>query len=96
MIATQEKALELARGSVAMAQVLYENGVITSAELNDAQVRLLQTEWLLMQAKCGEIRAHHRGGGRQGGRRAVMTTADSTPIRHRTMNVLRCVSASLN
>ena len=33
----------------------YENGVITSAELNDAQVRLLQTEWLLMQAKYARI-----------------------------------------
>ena len=52
---TQQKALELARESVAIAQVSYENGVITSAELNDAQVRLLQTEWLLMQAKYSRI-----------------------------------------
>jgi len=35
--------------------VSYENGVITSAELNDSQVRLLQTEWFLMQAKYNRI-----------------------------------------
>jgi HAE1 family hydrophobic/amphiphilic exporter-1 len=55
VVRTQEKALELARESVAIAQVSYENGVITTAELNDAQVRLLQTDWLLMQAKYTRI-----------------------------------------
>ncbi len=55
VVTTQQKALELARESVAIAQVSYENGVITSAELNDAQVRLLQTEWFLMQAKYNRI-----------------------------------------
>jgi HAE1 family hydrophobic/amphiphilic exporter-1 len=60
VVATQEKALELARESVAIAQVSYENGVITSAELNDTQVRLLQTEWLLMQAKYARITAAAR------------------------------------
>ena len=60
VVATQEKALELARESVVIAQVSYENGVITSAELNDAQVRLLQTEWLLMQAKYARITAAAR------------------------------------
>ena len=60
VLVTQEKALELARESVAIAQVSYENGVITSAELNDAQVRLLQTEWLLMQAKYARITAAAR------------------------------------
>lgn len=55
VVTTQQKALELARESVAIAQVSYENGVITSAELNDAQVRLLQTEWFLMQAKYSRI-----------------------------------------
>jgi hydrophobic/amphiphilic exporter-1 (mainly G- bacteria), HAE1 family len=60
VVATQEKALELARESVAIAQVSYENGVITSAELNDAQVRLLQTEWNLMQAKYSRIVAAAR------------------------------------
>jgi HAE1 family hydrophobic/amphiphilic exporter-1 len=55
VVTTQEKALELARESVSIAQVSYENGVITSAELNDAQVRLLATEWLLMQAKYSRI-----------------------------------------
>ncbi len=60
VVSTQEKALELARESVTIAQVSYENGVITSAELNDAQVRLLQTEWLLMQAKYARITAAAR------------------------------------
>jgi outer membrane protein TolC len=60
VVATQEKALELARESVAIAQVSYESGVITSAEFNDAQVRLLQTEWLLMQAKYARITAAAR------------------------------------
>ena len=60
VVTTQEKALDLARESVAIAQVSYENGVITSAELNDAQVRLLQTEWLLMQAKYARITAAAR------------------------------------
>ena len=60
VVSTQEKALEMARESVVIAQVSYENGVITSAELNDAQVRLLQTEWLLMQAKYSRITAAAR------------------------------------
>ena len=60
VVTTQQKALELARESVSIAQVSYENGVITSAELNDAQVRLLQTEWLLMQAKYSRIVAAAR------------------------------------
>src|SRR5262245_16889369 len=60
VVSTQEKALELAKESVTIAQVSYENGVITSAELNDAQVRLLQTEWLLMQAKYARITAAAR------------------------------------
>jgi outer membrane protein len=60
VVTTQQKALEMARESVVIAQVSYENGVITSAELNDAQVRLLQTEWLLMQAKYSRIVAAAR------------------------------------
>ena len=60
VVTTQEKALEMARESVTIAQVSYENGVITSAELNDAQVRLLQTEYLLMQAKYARITAAAR------------------------------------
>jgi HAE1 family hydrophobic/amphiphilic exporter-1 len=55
VVTTQEKALELARESVSIAQTSYENGVITSAELSDVQVRLLQTEWFLMQAKYSRI-----------------------------------------
>jgi outer membrane protein len=60
VVATQEKALALARESVTIAQTSYENGVITSAELTDAQVRLLQTEYLLMQAKFSRIVAAAR------------------------------------
>ena len=60
VVNTQRKALELARESVSIAQVSYESGVITSAELNDAQVRLLQTEWLLMQAQYARITASAR------------------------------------
>ncbi|MGE3275605.1 MAG: efflux RND transporter permease subunit [Vicinamibacterales bacterium] len=60
VVATQEKALELAREGVSIAQVSYENGVITSAEFNDARVRLLETEWLLMQAKYDRIVAAAR------------------------------------
>jgi outer membrane protein TolC len=40
--------------------VSYENGVITSAELNDAQVRMLETEWTLLQAKFAKIVAAAR------------------------------------
>jgi outer membrane protein TolC len=57
VVTTQEKALELARESMTIAETSYANGVITSAELNDAQVRLLQTEWFLMQAKYSRILA---------------------------------------
>ena len=60
VVSTQEKALELARESVQIAQVSYENGVITSAELNDAQVRMLETEWTLLQAKFAKIVAAAR------------------------------------
>ncbi|MDP1571789.1 MAG: efflux RND transporter permease subunit [Vicinamibacterales bacterium] len=60
VVVMQEKALELARESVSIAQVSYENGVITSAELTDAQVALLQTESLLMQAKYHRIVAAAR------------------------------------
>jgi HAE1 family hydrophobic/amphiphilic exporter-1 len=60
VVSTQQKALELARESVAIAQVSYENGVITSAELNDAQVALLQTDFLLQQAKYARILAAAR------------------------------------
>ena len=60
VVATQQKALELARESVAIAQVSYENGVITSAELTDAQVALLQTDYQLQQAKYSRIVAAAR------------------------------------
>src|SRR5690606_4351663 len=60
VVTTQQKALELARESVAIAQVSYESGVITSAELNDAQVRQLETEWTLLQAKYARIVAAAR------------------------------------
>ncbi len=60
VVTTQQKALELARESVSIAQVSYENGVITSAELSDAQVALLQTEYQLQQAKYARIVAAAR------------------------------------
>ena len=60
VVATQQKALDLARESVTIAEVSYENGVITSAELNDAQVALLQTDLLLQQAKYVRILAAAR------------------------------------
>ncbi|MCC7123328.1 MAG: efflux RND transporter permease subunit [Acidobacteria bacterium] len=60
VVSMQQKALELARESVQIAQVSYESGVITSAELNDAQVRLLETEWNMLQAKFARIVAAAR------------------------------------
>jgi outer membrane protein TolC len=60
IVSTQEKALELAREGLSIAEVSYENGVITSTELNDARLSLLQTEWELMQAKYAQIVAAAR------------------------------------
>jgi outer membrane protein len=55
IVATQRKAVELARESLAIAQVSYENGVITSTELNDARQALLETDWELVQAQYAQI-----------------------------------------
>ncbi len=55
IVATQQKAVELAREGMSIAEVSYENGVITSTELNDARLSLLETEWELMQAKYSLI-----------------------------------------
>ena len=60
IVEVQLKAVELARESLSIAEVSYENGVITSSELNDARVSLLQTEWALAQAKYGVIVAGAR------------------------------------
>jgi len=60
IVATQQKALELARESLDIAEVSYENGVITAAELNDARLSLLETEWELTQAKYNQIVAAAR------------------------------------
>lgn len=60
IVATQQKALELAREGLSIAEVSYENGVITSTELNDARLSLLETEWELMQAKYSAIVAAAR------------------------------------
>ncbi len=57
VVTTQEKALELARESVSIAQVSYENGVITSAELNDVAGPAAADG---MVPDAGEIRPHHR------------------------------------
>ena len=55
IVSTQQKAVELAREGLTIAEVSYENGVITATELNDARLSLLETEWELMQAKYGQI-----------------------------------------
>jgi HAE1 family hydrophobic/amphiphilic exporter-1 len=55
IVSVQEKALELARESLTIAEVSYQNGVITSTELNDARQALLETEWELQQAKYAQI-----------------------------------------
>jgi HAE1 family hydrophobic/amphiphilic exporter-1 len=60
IVSTQEKAVELARESLSIAEVSYENGVITATELNDARLSLLETEWELMQAKYAQIVAAAR------------------------------------
>ena len=51
---------EVVRVEYDPAEVSYENGVITSAELNDARLSLLETEWELMQAKYVRIVAAAR------------------------------------
>ncbi len=60
IVSTQQKAVELAREGLTIAEVSYENGVITSTELNDARLSLLETEWELMQAKYSQIVAAAR------------------------------------
>jgi outer membrane protein TolC len=52
--------VELARESLGIAEVSYENGVITATELNDTRLSLLETEWELMQAKYNQIVAAAR------------------------------------
>ena len=60
IVSTQQKAVELAREGLSIAEVSYENGVITATELNDARLSLLETEWELMQAKYAQIVAAAR------------------------------------
>jgi outer membrane protein TolC len=60
IVTTTEKAIELARESLSIAEVSYENGILTAAELNDARLSLLETEWELMQAKYARIIAAAR------------------------------------
>jgi outer membrane protein TolC len=60
IVTTEQKAVELAREGLSIAEVSYENGVITSTELNDARLSLLETEWELMQAKYAQIVAAAR------------------------------------
>jgi hydrophobe/amphiphile efflux-1 (HAE1) family protein len=60
IVATQQKAVDVAREGLAIAEVSYENGVITATELNDARLSLLETEWELMQAKYAQIVAAAR------------------------------------
>jgi outer membrane protein TolC len=60
IVTTEEKAVDMAREGLTIAEVSYENGVITATELNDARLSLLETEWQLMQAKYGQIVAAAR------------------------------------
>ena len=60
IVATQRKAVDLAREGLSIAEVSYENGVITSTELNDARLSLLETEWELTQARYSQIVAAAR------------------------------------
>jgi outer membrane protein TolC len=60
IVTVQEKAVELAREGLSIAEVSYQNGVITSTELNDARQSLLETEWELQQAKYAQIVAAAR------------------------------------
>jgi len=57
LVDAQRKALDLARESLSIAQVSYENGLITSIELSDARQSLIETEWNLAQAKFAQILA---------------------------------------
>ena len=68
IVTTQQKALELAREGLAIAEVSYENGIITSTELSDARQALLETEWELVQARYAQVVAAARArlaGGRE-------------------------------
>jgi hydrophobic/amphiphilic exporter-1 (mainly G- bacteria), HAE1 family len=60
IVTVQQKAVELAREGLAIAEVSYENGVITATELNDARQALLETEWELVQARYGQVVAAAR------------------------------------
>ena len=60
LVDAQRKALDLARESLSIAQVSYENGLITSIELSDARQSLIETEWNLAQAKFAQILAAAR------------------------------------
>ena len=60
IVITQRKAVDLAREGLTIAEVSYENGVITAAELNDARLSLLETEWELTQAQYAQIVAAAR------------------------------------
>ena len=60
VVDAQRKALDLARESLSIASVSYENGLITSIELSDARQSMLETEWNLAQAKYAQIVAAAR------------------------------------
>jgi hydrophobe/amphiphile efflux-1 (HAE1) family protein len=60
IVSTEQKAVEVAREGLTIAEVSYENGVITATELNDARLSLLETEWALTQAKYGQVVAAAR------------------------------------
>ena len=60
IVETQRKAVELARESLSIAQVSYENGVITSTELNDARSRCSRPSGSWCRRKYAQIVAAAR------------------------------------
>lgn len=55
LVDTAQKAVEFAREGLSIAEVSYENGVITSVELSDARQSLLESEWGLTQARFAQV-----------------------------------------
>jgi hydrophobic/amphiphilic exporter-1 (mainly G- bacteria), HAE1 family len=55
LVDTAQKAVEFAREGLSIAEVSYENGVITSVELSDARQSLLESEWGLTKARFAQI-----------------------------------------
>jgi outer membrane protein TolC len=59
-IGCSERPSILAREGLSIAEVSYENGVITATELTEERGSLLETEWAFAQAKYSVIVAAAR------------------------------------